>query len=166
MLLQLAFRKIIPKEEYGDIHIIFIDRLIATYDEVNGRYHARVIVCGHPSLISPHGVIVALAKPKEYYYQKQLATMMGIPIELIDEKFRNRTIGYDDNRFTQFMIIYVMQALFYAFTGDAFCEDEKCILFNAHWQEELIRLQLHGKLCERHQKIMEEIVRKRKISPQ
>jgi hypothetical protein len=43
-------------------------------------------------------------------------------------------------------------------TGEAFCDKTECRLFNAHWQKDLIYSQLeNGKLCERHQKILEKM---------
>jgi hypothetical protein len=38
---------------------------------------------------------------------------------------------------------YALQALFYYFLGEAFCENPDCRLYNAHYQSELIRSQNH-----------------------
>jgi hypothetical protein len=47
---------------------------------------------------------------------------------------------------------YVLQAVFYQATGEAFCDDPDCRLFNAHWQEEVLRAQrdVPYDLCPRH----------------
>ena len=47
---------------------------------------------------------------------------------------------------------YVMYALFFDMTGALFCDDPDCRLYNAHWQEDLIRAQLDGEFefCRKH----------------
>ncbi len=52
-----------------------------------------------------------------------------------------------------------MQAVVYALTGDPFCEDRGCRMYNAHWQEELIFAQLGSEyeFCPRHTEIMEDV---------
>ena len=68
-------------------------------------------------------------------------------------------LRHDDPRLTEAMKGYVMQALFYHVTGDPFCEDRGCRLYNAHWQEEVIGAQLGGayQLCPRHQGLLDEM---------
>ena len=45
--------------------------------------------------------------------------------------------------------------LLFALTGEPFCEDPACRLFNAHWQAEMLRAQLEGPdYCERHQELL------------
>jgi len=61
---------------------------------------------------------------------------------------------------------YIMQALFYYVVGDPFCDNHQCRLFNAHWQEDLIRAQLktdadcHSEFCSLHQKVVKDIARR------
>ena len=45
--------------------------------------------------------------------------------------------------------------LFYV-TGEPFCEDRDCRLFNSHWQEEVLHSQLDGQyeFCSRHEGIL------------
>ena len=47
---------------------------------------------------------------------------------------------------------YAMQAVFFALTGDPFCDEPECRLYNAHWQHEMMAAQLGGgaDYCERH----------------
>jgi hypothetical protein len=49
-----------------------------------------------------------------------------------------------------------MQAVVYLVSGEAFCDDPECRLFNAHWQAELIRAQLTGEreYCARHENLL------------
>jgi len=71
-------------------------------------------------------------------------------------KFAGKFIDYDDERLTEVVKGYCLQALFFHLTGDAFCEDKNCRLYNAHWQEELIAAQTGGdyELCPFHEKIL------------
>ena len=159
-MLQMLLREMMPMEEYKHIHIVFTNRLFGTFDKEDKRYHARVIICGHPSLISTTGIVEAPAKPKEFYYLKKMAIVLGIPLHMVKENFKGKIIEYDDERMTEIMKGYVMQALMYVITGEAFCNDKNCRLFNAHWQEDIINSQLKGReFCERHEKIIEEIKR-------
>jgi len=53
-----------------------------------------------------------------------------------------------------------LQALFYYFLGEVFCENPDCRFYNAHYQPELIRSQLlSGKLCERHEGMFRTLLR-------
>ncbi|MCM8814523.1 MAG: hypothetical protein NC931_00855 [Candidatus Omnitrophica bacterium] len=145
--------KLISKEESGlnHCHIIFTNQLFATWDEDDKRYHARVSVYGFPSIISTTGLVEALAKPRGFYLKKQ----MGIDVNVLKQEFVTRIIEYDDPRMTELMKRYVMQAIFYHTTGNLFCEDKICCLYNAHWQEDVIQTQLQ--LCHKHKEIVDQI---------
>jgi hypothetical protein len=53
---------------------------------------------------------------------------------------------------------YLLQAIIYYETGEAFCEHKNCRLFNAHWQKDLFFSQLENKsFCKKHQKILDEL---------
>ena len=134
--------------------IIFTDQLFGTYEKEGGRYHVRVIILGHPCLISTTGLVEGPAKPREYYIQKRLGRD---PMTLRDE-FGDRFIDYDDPRMTEVMKGYLMQAIFYYALGEPFCSDKGCRLYNAHWQEEVIVAQLgRGKdFCDHHQRLLDE----------
>ncbi len=154
------FQYMIPKEERSldNIHIILTDRLIGTFDENDLRYHARVIVCGFPSIISTTGVVEAPAKPREFYIEKQFAGGDGLAFEKIKKKFEGRFIDYGDGRMPEILKGYVMQAVFYHEFKEAFCDDKDCRLFNAHWQEEMIHAQLGGsEFCKRHKKLLDSL---------
>jgi hypothetical protein len=152
--LQGIFSNLISEDErgLGHCHIIFSNQLLGTWDEDDHRYHARVSVYGFPSIISTTGVVEAPAKPREFYLKKRL----GIPVEVLRDEFRGRFVDHGDPRLTEVMKGYVMQAFFYHMTGNPFCDDPDCRLYNAHWQEELIRAQLDGKheFCRNHHRIL------------
>lgn len=70
-----------------------------------------------------------------------------------------RYIEYHDPKISEIIKGYALQALFYYFTGESFCESKECRLFNAHWQSDLLHSQIEvGKLCDKHQQILDLIV--------
>jgi len=147
----------IPERErdLSHVHIVFTNRLFGTWDENDRRYHARVSVYGFPSIISTTGIVEAPAKPKEFYFEQQLT---GLPTEILKEKFRGRFIDYDDERLTEIMKGYAMQAIFYYIASSPFCDDKQCRLYNAHWQEEVLEAQLkQPEFCEPHRREIEKI---------
>jgi len=156
---QGVFSSLIPRDEQQltHCHIIFTNQLLGTWDDDDHRYHARVSVYGFPSLISTTGVVEAPAKPREFYLKKRL----GIPLEVLKSEFIGRFIDHGDPHLTDVMKGYVMQALIFHMTGHPFCDDPDCRLYNAHWQEELIRAQLGGRyeFCPKHKGILNRIER-------
>ncbi len=159
--IQLLLRDLIGKAEadLGHIHVIFTNQLLGTFDESDRRYHARTSLYGVPNLISTNGLVEAPAKPREYYLLKQqyAALGMGDAAAILETEFEGRVVAPDDPRLTEIMKGYLMQSIFYHLTGDPFCPDPYCRLFNAHWQEEVIRAQLGGsyQFCPTHQAILE-----------
>lgn len=135
--------------------ILFTNQLFGTWDPDDQRYHARVSLYGIPSLISTSGLVEAPAKPKAFYLKRQ----MGVPVELLKEEYEGRFLDHGDLRMTEALKGYVMQALFFHLTGEPFCEDPDCRLFNSHWQEEVLRSQLHGRyeFCPKHETILKEL---------
>lgn len=163
--LQLVLRDLLPSKElsFGTVHIVFTPRLFGTYDGGDRRYHARVILCGYPSMISTSGIVEAPAKPREFYLTRQAirATGTDLPAEILEEKIEGRFLDYDDDRLADVMKGYAAQALFYSITREPFCDDPRCRLFNAHWQEEVLEAQLgEQEFCSRHASIIEEIAQK------
>ena len=159
--LQKIISNLIPDYEktLEHFHIIFTNRLTCTYDFNDYRYHGRAVICSNPSIISTTGIIEAPAKPREYYMELISNMAQGLNVDSLKKKYQGRYLEYHDKRMSTVVEGYVMQALFYYLTGDAFCEDKDCRLFNPHWQKDLLRSQIEiGKLCEKHQKILEELV--------
>ena len=156
--LQGVFREIIPREKLSleFVHILFTNRLFATWDDNNRRYHLRTSVYGIPAVISMTGLIEAPAKPKEYYLLRQQYERLGRDQTELKEKFKGSFVDYGDKRLTEVAKGYAMQAAFYLLTGDPFCEDRGCKLYNAHWQEELVFAQLESgyEFCPRHAKLL------------
>lgn len=160
--LHIVMRGMIPRGELSlkVVHILFTSRLFGTYDATDGRYHARVILCGYPSMISTSGIVEAPAKPREYYVIKQKLRALGseVPTELLEEQIDGRFLDYDDTRLSEVMKGYVMQALMYSIVFEPFCTDPSCRLFNSHWQEEVIASQLGDReFCDEHLSLIRQI---------
>ncbi|MCJ2564043.1 MAG: hypothetical protein LN417_08160 [Candidatus Thermoplasmatota archaeon] len=160
--LHLVLREMIPEEELSlrAVHAAFTSRLFGTFDDADRRYHARVILCGYPSIISTSGIVEAPAKPREYYLMRQKLRALGedVPAEVLKEQIQGRFLDYDDPRMTEVMKGYSLQALFYAITHEPFCEDPECRLYNSHWQEEVLASQLGDKeFCDEHASMIRRI---------
>jgi hypothetical protein len=158
--IQKVLTELIPEEERSKeiFHIFFTNKLTCTYDYNDCRYHGRALIGANPSIISTTGIIEAPAKPREYYLELISNFTQGINLEVIKQKYKGMYLEYNDTRLSQIIEGYLLQAILYYQTGEAFCDKTECRLFNAHWQKDLIYSQLeNGKLCERHQKILEKM---------
>jgi len=134
--------------------IVFTDRLVSTFSRDDLRHHLRTVVCGFPSIISIPGIVEAPAKPKEYYFLRQQLEAVGAgdpQLERLKSNFSGRYIDYDDSRAVEVLKGLTLQAVMFHLTLEPFCNKVTCRLFNAHWQEDLIKSQItSGKLCKRH----------------
>jgi len=159
--LQRIFAELIAREEsiLEFVHIFFTNRLFATWEEGDRRYHARTSVYGMPSVISTTGLVEAPARPREYYLLKQQYELLGKNLLELKERFKGRFIDYEDECLTEVVKGYTMQGVFYHLVGNPFCEDKGCRLYNAHWQEELIFAQLGSRyeFCGLHEKILDDL---------
>jgi hypothetical protein len=129
----------------GFHHMIFTGRLLGTFDK--RRYHARVVIVGNPSLISTSGLVEAPARPKEYYFIKGGLARSGLDTAELDLMYKGKFVGYDDPRTSSIISSYALQAVSYELTGNGFCDDPGCSLYNSHWQQDVLRAQFDGKLC-------------------
>ena len=154
--------EIIPIDENNSntFHIIFTNKITCTFDENDFRYHARALIGSNPAIISITGMIEAPAKPKQYY----LDLMTNFSEEKTDDlkkKYKGQFLEEHDLRLSEISEGYLLQAIMYYETGDAFCEDIDCRLFNAHWQKELLHSQIDNKkLCKKHQEILSKFKQK------
>lgn len=155
-VMQKKLAEMIPTAEISlaHIHIIFTSLLTCTFSEDDWRYHGRAVICGTPSIVSTTGIVEALAKPREFY----LAQLLGGIAEdnnMLKKKFAGRFIDYDDeDKITAASINYALQAIFVFITsGDPFCNNKDCRLFNAHWQEDLIHTIEKRTLCSHHENL-------------
>ena len=142
--------------EPNNLHIVFTNRLICTYDATDSRYHGRTVICSNPAIISTTGMIEAPARPREYYFEAMKCKMQGLNIQDIKKKYSEKFLDYHDNRLSKISEGCLLQAIFYYMTGDAFCDSLDCRLNNAHWQKDLLYSQLKiGKLCDKHQALLD-----------
>ncbi|MFB6283349.1 MAG: DUF6775 family putative metallopeptidase [Halobacteria archaeon] len=146
----------IPEDERGSdfLHLVLLDRALATWGDHDGRWHKRVNVLGSPSVVSVPGLYEAPAKPEEYYKKKQKYSMMSgsaPPREILENEIEGDFMVKDDPRTTEALKGYVLQAVEYRMTGEAFCENEGCRLHNAHRQSEVVENQLQEpEFCDDH----------------
>jgi hypothetical protein len=131
--------RLIPSAESGHrhVHVIFTNQLLGTWGENDGRYHARAVVCGAPSIVSTSGLVEAPAKSPGYYLARRGAEAFGLDEESkleLASSFADDCLCLDDERLTEVSKGYAMQAINHRLTGEPFCEDKGCRLFNAHWQ--------------------------------
>ncbi len=143
------------EKDIKHLHLVFTNQLFATWDPSNIRHHARVSMYGFPSIISTSGIVVAPAKPRDFYLKRQL----GQDPNRLKEEYKGSFIDYGDPRMADVLKGYVAQALFYHLVGYPFCEDKNCRLFNAHRQNELLQAQLFSnyEFCPKHKAVLEQL---------
>jgi len=151
-----AYADLIDPAEADDLDIVFTNQLVGTWDVGDRRFHARTIVCSSPVLISTSGLVEAPARPREYYLLRQRYTSLGLSdaaeIDL-GPRMAEICLFHDDPKLTEVAKGYALQAVFYHFTGEPFCSDPGCRLFNAHWQKDMLYAQLGSPydLCPAHE---------------
>jgi len=149
-------KELIPETEniQDTLHIIFTTKLTCTFDQNDCKYHARTWIGSNPTIISTTGIIEGPAKPKKYYIDIMTNISKG-SIEEIKEKYKGEFLEYNDPRLPDIVEGLLLQIIVYYETGDVFCEDNQCRLFNAHWQKDLFISQIENKkICEKHEKIL------------
>jgi hypothetical protein len=154
------FENLLAKEKLNYPQIVLTDRLFGTFS-ADRRFHLRSIICGYPTLISISGIIEAPARPKEFYQIKNRLIGLGLweqSCEEVKANFKNRFIDYHDKRITEVLKGFISQALFFYLTGEPFCVNRACCLFNSHWQEDLIYSQVKkGKFCPKHRAMLRKL---------
>ncbi len=156
---QNTITELIPMNENkrDSLHIIFTNKLTCTFDENDFRYHARALIGSNPAIISTTGMIEAPAKPKQYYLDL-MTNFSEKKVEEIKKKYKGEFLEYHDSRISEITEVYLLKAIIYYETGEAFCEHRDCRLFNAHWQKDLFFSQLENKrFCKKHQEILNEL---------
>ena len=137
----------LPDDDRGldHLHVPLLDRALGTWGNHDGRWHKRVSVLGQPALLSVPGLYEAPAKPEAYYQAKQSRALLAgdaPPREVLENQVEGEYLVEDDPRTTEALKGSVLQAIHFVETGEAFCGDERCRLFNAHHQETVVRSQL------------------------
>jgi hypothetical protein len=155
LAVQDALRRRLPEADGLDtLHLPLLDRVVGTWGEHDGRWHKRVTVLGWPAVVSVPGLYEAPAKPEQYYKEKQKHALIAgdaPPRELLENEVEGEFLVADDPRTTEALKGYVLGAYHYLETGEAFCEDEDCRLYNAHRQPGVVRAQLRDpEFCDEH----------------
>ena len=142
------------REAREELHVVLLDRALGTWGDHDGRWHKRVNVLGQPALLSVPGLFEAPAKPQEYYQAQQHHAILSggaPPREVLESEIEGDFLVDGDPRTTEALKGYVLQAIHFWTSGEAFCETEGCRLYNAHRQPELIEAQLRDpEFCEVH----------------
>jgi hypothetical protein len=150
-----------PQDLREHASIILTDRLVSTYSTDDLRHHLRTIVCGFPSIVSLPGIVEAPAKPREYYLLRQSMELQGAgeaQLQELKTAFKGRFIDYDSTENTEVLKGLALQGVLFHLTLQPFCNNRDCRLFNAHWQEDLIRSQItSAKMCANHKKIVQKL---------
>lgn len=153
---QRALGERIPSKErrLDHLHVVLLDRVLATWGDHDGRWHKRVNVLGQPALVSVPGLYEAPAKPEAYYREQQKQALVGgdvPPREVLENQVEGEFLVENDPRTTDALKGYVLQAVHFLETGEGFCENESCRLSNPHRQPGVIRAQLEKPaFCEAH----------------
>jgi len=121
----------------------FTDQLIATFSD---RWHLRVIILSFPVLISIPGIVHAPAKDRDYYIAE---TLKSVP------EFKDYYLKENDKRLTKILCAYVIQGIFFYKSiierkDFNFCDDKNCVLYNSHFQKEVISAQYNLNFCDKH----------------
>ncbi|MBS1263158.1 MAG: hypothetical protein MAG715_00328 [Methanonatronarchaeales archaeon] len=140
----------------GRLNVALTDRLVGTFG--GDRYHARTVYAASPSIVSSAGLVEGPARPREFYERRATPFGESVPSEIATEGIESDFLEHGDPRLTEVARGMVLQAAFYRATGDAFCDDPDCMLFNAHTQGELLTAQLDGELCGRHGEALPRVV--------
>lgn len=146
--LQRKLNSLLPARlrDNKNIIIIITGLLFGTFGDK--RYHARAVLMGEPNIISTSGIVEGPARPPEYYWIKARFLQSEMDLAEIDEIYRDRYVLYDDERITDIAGSYALQAIAYELSGEAFCDNKDCCLYNSHWQKEVLDLQFSHKMCE------------------
>lgn len=118
---------------------------IATREKEDPRFHLRYAVFGYPVILSLPGILEAPAKAKSFYIAKALGL-----------KSLEKTLTSLDPRFPRVLAGILLQSIFFFMTGNPFCDDPYCSLYNAHTEAELLVAQKDYPyvLCPSHEKVL------------
>ena len=156
LAVQRALNSRLPPGEtsLSTLHVALLDRTLATWGDHDGRWHKRVHVLGQPTLVSVPGLYEAPAKPEAYYREKQKHALMSgdaPPREVLESEIDGDFLVAEDPRTTEALKGYVLQAVHYVDTGEAFCDVDSCRLSNPHRQPGVVAAQLRDPaFCDRH----------------
>lgn len=156
LAVQRALNARLPAAERSleTLHVVVLDRHLGTWGEHDGRWHKRIAVLGQPTLISVPGLAEAPAKPEAYYQLKQRHALVSgdaPPREVLEAAIDEDVLVPEDPRTTDALKGYALAGVHLLATGEAFCNEPACRLYNGHRHGEVIRAQLDApEFCEQH----------------
>lgn len=144
--------RLVPEADLGQgrLHVALTRRLACTYDEGDGRYHGRALIGANPAVVSTSGIREAPAKPRAYYIEMISGMAKGMDMAAMDARYAGSFVGPGDALMQAAACSYLLQAAAHYMTGEAFCPDRGCRLYNAHWQADMMGAARSGRLCGRH----------------
>jgi len=130
-------------------HLVLTDRLLGVWGKEERRYQIKGVVFGNPTLISISGILERLSQLKRF--------------EEENEQNMGRTERGSCDKTEQLQEIvkgHMLQALFYYITGNPFCSNRNCCLFEDRSQEDIIHAQLkvESDLCPFHHQMIEDLL--------
>jgi hypothetical protein len=145
--LQEIYKELI-KYKLNECHVVFTNRIIATFDNEDKRYHARVVLLGYPNVISIPGLYYALALPKQEYLKKFLGQ--------ITQDDRKIKVG---KNLEKFLLKYIVQCIMYSFYNGIFCSYKNCLCYDNHFFDEVFEQIKKIKfnklpLCKKHERML------------
>jgi len=140
-------QNLLNHEEKKNHTVIVTKRLIGTLEKNESHYHIRTVINSIPSIISISGIVEGPAKPRDYYFADRNEKEDVLDFE---------PMRLSDKRMESAVRSYLLQTIFWRLEGYPFCDIERCRLFNSHWQKDVIKNQVNGKLCEKHEKRLEQ----------
>lgn len=166
-----AFANGLRKDEMGHAHVVFTSRGIRTMGSDKRLHNRSGFSAGVMNLVSTTGVVEGPTQPIEYLQEMQNALNSGIFSvdgkhfvhsddfhKALREKHMDKMLLPNDERLSEVMKGYALQAVKAHLTGHAFCADQNCRLFDAHQQEHVIQAQIKsGKLCQKHDNFFKQI---------
>lgn len=134
-LYSLLLRERIEGRWHEGVVIVTADYLCSR-EKGGDRYHLRYAIFDFPTVISLPGIIEAPARRTDRECLRDL----------------------EDPRIPRILAALLLQARFFFWNEEPFCDDPFCSLYNAHWQEELLLAQRDDPylLCERHSRVLDE----------
>lgn len=155
---QSLWRALLPAAEarLSQIHIIFTAHYFGVWPANAAYLQLRGAIFGIPTIISTSGLIELRVLSKRYHFLRQQLAMFGLGEEAEEEQLLGiMSFGFGDRRINEIGKSYLLQALFYHWTGEIGCEEPYCVLSEEQSMEEKLRQmqRQHLTFCERHQKI-------------
>ncbi len=145
-----VYREVVPLDS-SSVHVVLTGRMVVSWDEDDRRFHLRTILLAQPVVVSLPGIVHAPAGSMDFHLARWGGTGWG-------ENW------LDGEALVRVAAALVVQGLFFAEYGETFCDDPRCVLFNARRQEEVLSSLASEPpvVCDRHARLMSRVGREEK----